>query len=453
MSTSRHAAPPAGPDRTAPLVVFSADAHVAPRMAELRQYCPAEHLAAFDAQAAQHESMGKAYAEKILFSVQSDAPEAQALAAGFERNLSTDAAYGSVDALLHHMDNDGVAAEIFFHGILNGGPMPLISPTGFSIDHTQGADGVTLEQKAAGMQIFNRWCADLVARAPDRLLPAMALPMWDVATAQAELAWCVDHGLRVVSLQAPRPGIPSYDDPAWEPLWSFAEEASVVFATHAGALDMQAAIGTTGPHWSAMLELEAGGWMARRALSRFIFGGVFARHPGLRYILAEQNGDWWSATIREYDSSYRNHRWQLGDQVPEPPSFYLSQNVFIGGSFLASFEAEWAVEQGYWPNLLWGRDFPHIEGTWSLQEEDEASDPARNVTHLAMRNTFSGIPDEPTAGILGGNAVRALGLDGDGLQRIADRINAPTLEELSQPIDAVPENGGGLAFRTVGAWA
>jgi predicted TIM-barrel fold metal-dependent hydrolase len=274
--------------------------------------------------------------------------------------------------------------------------------------------------------------------------------MWDVDAAIAEFEWCLSHGLRAVNLQAPRPGIRSYDDPVWEPLWSMAEEGNAILLTHGGSIDLQAAIEYVGPHYRTMTSLESGGWMARRGISRFIFGGVFARHPGLRYILVEQNGEWWSATAREYDSAYYCQRYELAEQVPEPPSFYLAQNVFIGASFMSDFEAEWAVEQDYWPNVMWGRDFPHPEGTWSYQEADEASDPERNVTRLAMRNTFHAIPDEPTAAMLGANAVRALGLDEAALQKIADRINAPTLEELSRPIDEVPEQGGYLAFRTVG---
>jgi predicted TIM-barrel fold metal-dependent hydrolase len=328
--------------------------------------------------------------------------------------------------------------------------VPLVSPIGFSFDHTGGEE---LTKRAAGIHIYNQFLADAVSAAPERLFPAVLLPMWDVDASIAELNWCREHGLRVISFSAPRPGIRSYDDPYWEPFWSACEDAEAVLATHSGAIDLQGLIdGAAGPHSFCLVELEAGGWLARRALSRLVFSGVFERHPRLRFLLSEQNGEWWSATVREYDSSYVNHRHMVRDQMPEPPSFYLKRNVFIGGSFMAPFEAEWAVEQGYWENLLWGRDFPHMEGTWSYQTEAEAADPERNVTHLAMRNTFAGIAPAKVLAIMGANAVRAFGLDEAALRQVADRINAPTLDELAKPIDAVPEHGGILAFRTVGAW-
>jgi len=48
--------------------------------------------------------------------------------------------------------------------------------------------------------------------------------------------------------------------------------------------------------------------------------------------------------------------------------------------------------------------------------------------------------------------VRVYGLDGDKLAGVAEKIGAPTLEELSQPIDEIPIEGSKFAFRTVGAW-
>jgi hypothetical protein len=38
------------------------------------------------------------------------------------------------------------------------------------------------------------------------------------------------------------------------------------------------------------------------------------------------------------------------------------------------------------------------------------------------------------------------------MAQIAARIGAPSLTELTAPIQAIPENGGVLAFRQVGAW-
>ena len=52
------------------------------------------------------------------------------------------------------------------------------------------------------------------------------------------------------------------------------------------------------------------------------------------------------------------------------------------------------------------------------------------------------------------NGIRIYDLDREKLQAVAAEIGAPTLEELSHPIDAPPEPGlgGVMAFRTMGPW-
>ena len=53
----------------------------------------------------------------------------------------------------------------------------------------------------------------------------------------------------------------------------------------------------------------------------------------------------------------------------------------------------------------------------------------------------------------GETAMRVYGLDGDELARVAARIGAPSIVDLTTAIDGVPADGGALAFRTFGPWA
>ena len=76
-----------------------------------------------------------------------------------------------------------------------------------------------------------------------------------------------------------------------------------------------------------------------------IFGGGFERHPRLKLLLVEQNHRWWTATVDEFESAYLSHSWMVRDQMPRPPSEYLRNNVFIGASFMAPFEAEAAIAE------------------------------------------------------------------------------------------------------------
>jgi predicted TIM-barrel fold metal-dependent hydrolase len=197
------------------------------------------------------------------------------------------------------------------------------------------------------------------------------------------------------------------------------------------------------------LSIESGGWFSRRALHQMIFGGVFERHPDLQLVLTEQPSDWWPYTLRELDSAWMAHSHAFRDQVPRLPSEYCARNVSVGSSFLAHFEAEAAVRDGYVDKILWGSDYPHMEGTYQRPQHDD--DPSMGL--LAMRHTFAGLDAGAVRAMAGENAIRVYGLDADALSRVATRIGAPSVVELTTAIDAVPADGGSLAFRTFGPWA
>jgi predicted TIM-barrel fold metal-dependent hydrolase len=432
--------------RTAPMIVVSGDSHVGPLYRDMRQYCPKALLDEFDefgeAAAAMQQAMREGGGP---LAVMNESPEGRALQEKFERGRMT-AGHHDMHARIRDMDADGVAAEVIFHGSQNGEPVPFVAgPGGFSFDH----EGDELDKTAAGLHIYNQWLADACSIEPERHVGCMILPMWDVDASIAELEWAANAGLRGVSFSAPRPGLQHYDHPSWEPFWSACEAHDVTLATHAGAIDFAEFFGTLGPHMFNLVEVEGGGWPCRKHMARMIFGGVFERHPNLRLVVTEQNGDWWTSTVREYDSSYWNHRFMIKDQVPDAPSEYLKRNVFIGASFIARFEAEMAIRDGYWENVVWGRDYPHIEGTYVYMDDKPDEE---NRSRLAMRWAFNGLPDEPVRAMVGENGLRAYHLDRDALQKVADRINAPSLEELDRPVAEIPRDGGVLAFRTIGPW-
>jgi predicted TIM-barrel fold metal-dependent hydrolase len=188
-----------------------------------------------------------------------------------------------------------------------------------------------------------------------------------------------------------------------------------------------------------------------------IFAGVFERHPGLRLLITETPGNWFPSTAAELDAVWAFYDAKrdeplnkaLLEQVPRPPSEYMANNVYYGASFASPFEVERAVAHGNGTQLLWGSDYPHLEGTFvNPEDRDEPS-----VTRLALRHTFCGLSAEETGRMVGQNAIDVYGLDAGALQAVADEIGAPTLEELATPIDAVPEGASLTAFRSgAGGW-
>jgi predicted TIM-barrel fold metal-dependent hydrolase len=427
-------------DRSQPVVIVSNDTHVGPRLVEdLREYCPKQHLDEFDAFASATTEQKNVANEMLRGSGYLDHP-----------NFRTPGHHDSA-ARLRDYDHDGIAAGVLFHGSMNLEPIPFIpqplgKPTVIG-DH---------ELAAIGMRIYNRWLADFVSQAPHRHVGLAYLPMHDVQAAVAELEWARGAGLRGVNFPAMRDGaLPEYNRRLWEPLWSACEALGMPLVTHVGAATNARYSGLEGV---ALLQLESGGFASRRAVWWLIFAGVFERHPGLNLVITETPGNWLPVVADELDalwSFYEAKRDEplnraLLEQVPRKPSEYLTRNVYCGASFASPYEVTHAVAHGMSSQLMWGSDYPHLEGTFVNPEDQDTP----SVTRLALRHTFCDIPAHDIVRMVGANAIGVYGLDADALSTIAEEIGAPTLEDLTTPIEAVPAGASQTAFRVgAGGWA
>jgi predicted TIM-barrel fold metal-dependent hydrolase len=335
------------------------------------------------------------------------------------------------------MDEDGITAEVIFAGAQNGNELPWMGA------FNAGAVENDPELRALGSHIWNAWLADFVSVAPERLLGVMQIPIWDVGNAIEEIHWGAEHGLRAINFAAPRPDYPAYNEDVYEPFWSAVSDVSLPLVTHSTSGERSAGLGGRG---SIMLWMSETRWLSRRGLGQMIFGGVFDRHPRLTLAFVEQAGNWVPEALREMDSAYYGVPTNapmplLGGVVEAPersPSEYWLSNCIVADSFMAPFEAAMRHEIGI-NTLMWGSDYPHIEGTWPH-------------TRKAMRNTFAGVPEEDVRIILEHNGVRTFRLDTAILRPVADSVG-PTPSELAQPLapEELPAYRG-FAFRETGSF-
>jgi predicted TIM-barrel fold metal-dependent hydrolase len=426
-----------------PLPVVSCDAHAGPRLKQdLRPYCPQRYLARFDEYVAQNEAMRQNMDFGEMFAMGREPEEAARYKAAIQGINQTTGHYDASQRL-KDMDKDGVVAELNFPTTHNFESEPFIQSDLF-IDPVKG-DPELLE---VGSHIYASWLADWCKQAPNRLLGVVTPPLWDIDKSIKEVEWAAKSGIKGIFLLMPRAGIKRYDSPDWERFWAICAETGLHLHTHAGGPFPEIESHTS---MIAMMEIELGGWPARQGLHQLIFAGVFERHPKLKIVFTEQNFEWWAASAREYDSTYVNHRGQMMSVVKRKPSEYMRTNVYIGASFMAPFETEDALRNGYTDNVMWGRDYGHIEGTFVVTDDD---DPVTNPGRLSMRYGYAKAPATEIRKMVSDNAIDFYKLDREKLTAIARKMKAPlTLRELTTPIAAIPPNGGMLAFRQVGAWA
>jgi predicted TIM-barrel fold metal-dependent hydrolase len=329
------------------------------------------------------------------------------------------------------MDADGITADVIFHGTQNGEQMPFVADALFA---TGGEQALDLE--AAGCRMYNRWLADFVSGAPERHAGLAYIPWSDIGKAVEELEWARAAGLRGVNFPAPTRKRPYYHDPMYEPIWSAAAALEMPLATHTGGGDRWDY--DDGVLGQAFQKLELG-FVTRRSIWQLMLSGVFERHPNLRLVLTEIYAAWVNEMLRDLDFAYTDSiNPAIRERVPRLPSEYWLTNCFVGASFMSHDEALMYPDRGA-VNLMWGSDYPHLEGTYPY-------------TRASLRLTFAGLPPEHVRPMIGATAAKVYGLDLDKLAVHAQRIG-PTVEEMATPPTELPDPAYvGYGFRRNSSW-
>ena len=136
-----------------------------------------------------------------------------------------------------------------------------------------------------------------------------------------------------------------------------------------------------------------------------MWSGAFERHPGLRMVMNEQGSTWAPATLDELDHFYQLRMFdQLRRDLPLKPSEYFRRQVFLGAGFTDADEVD-VVDRLGADHLMWGSDYPHIEGTWPNSQQ-------------MLSQQFAGRSDLEVARLVGGNAADLYGFDKDALAKL-----------------------------------
>lgn len=212
---------------------------------------------------------------------------------------------------------------------------------------------------------YNEWIAEFSAHDPARLKGAAMLNVDEPAAALRQLVRAHELGLVAALLPAYPGATRSYADPAYEPLWSAAEEMGIPLGMHVGAVrePRPASVDTIKFQmacWRPQLERYV-----REGLTQLIFGGVFARHPRLRVGSVEHELSWIPYFLMRLDDTYFQS--SFGHFVHRYPDGMSPSDVFRSNVFVAFSEDRLGVQQREIigpANLMWSSDYPHTETTW-----------------------------------------------------------------------------------------
>jgi len=324
------------------------------------------------------------------------------------------------------LDAEGVAVEVLFPDadVMGTGRLAS-SPFGSGLASSGDSDP---ELVMAGAKAHNRWLADFVAMEPTRRIGVAVVPvLHDIDAAVDEIHQAKELGLGGVMIPTRWMSEPAYHDLRYEPVWSAVEQAGMVLHTHSGAGPADYGLG---PGMVAIYATEAY-WWAARPLWVLLWGGVFERHPDLRYVIAE-NGAWWLPDLlwkmdEKFEGGHNTKK--LGNAFREAitmnPSEYFHRNCYLAASTPGVEDINRRHDVGI-NNMLWGNDFPHPEGTFPHTRE-------------WVRRRFNQVPEDEARRILGLNAADLYGVDVEPLAPLVERIG-PRDDEVhrDEPLEVIP---------------
>lgn len=298
------------------------------------------------------------------------------------------------------LEGEGVVAEVLFP---NGG-VPF-GGFGESAEH---------ELRGVGNRAYDRWLLDFANDSPGRRAALAMLTVHDLEATVAEIRWAAQNGMKgVIIPTVPGEGLPPYLDPSYDALWAACQEYRMPVHIHGGGGTPD--YGSYGVVSMLMYATEAT-FFSQRNLWILIWSGVLDRFPDMQVVFTETRADWVPSTLMLLDGIhgapfFRN----IQNTAKLKPSEYFDRQVTIAASFMNSHEAANRGEIGI-ANLMWGADFPHVEGTWPR-------------TRKSLARCFAGVPIDDVRAILTDNPARIYGFDVGSLQPIADRVG-PSVEEL-----------------------
>lgn len=389
-------AKPAAIPSSGNVMIISADCHAGAQPATYRAYLPERLRGRYDEWQAAYEAemearTGTFYDQEAEDARNKDESVLRAIEGEWDPHMR-----------IEQLESDGIAGEVIF---------PQQAPFGGGL--LQYRTKVDPKENLEGQRAYNRWLADLCNEHPGRHAGVAMITVDDIDVAVADTIAAKEMGLwGGVMLPAGTGDNQFYHDTRYEPLWATCQELDMPVHTHSG---WSPDYGDS-PAATAMFVNEVS-WYANRAFTAFVWAGVFERYPKLKLVMTEQGSRWILDRLEQFEMHYSSPLFKyFGQGLSMSPTEYYRRQVYFGASMLSPRDCALRYELGV-DKLMWGSDYPHLEGTWPHTME-------------ALNATFAQVEDDQEVrDILGLNAARVFDFDLDVLNKAADRIG-PSLDEV-----------------------
>jgi predicted TIM-barrel fold metal-dependent hydrolase len=265
----------------------------------------------------------------------------------------------------------------------------------------------TSEAVKAAMRVSNDWAKSELADRSPRLLPTAQVSMLDIGDAIEEVERTAELGFRSVFLPTQPPhALADYNRDDWEPFWAACDAAKMVIAFHIGTDPIDLAAGEAlgfvyrGPG-GAVLNYTETTFSGQRAAMKMVASGALDRHPNLKVLISEGGATWVPFLGDRMNEGYRQHAMATFPKLSRDPKEILMSQVYA--SFQHDETAVATVTSMGYNNVMWGSDYPHMEGTYGHTQEtlhhlfDGVDDKVvHRITVGAFEELFPGVVPMPT---------------------------------------------------------
>lgn len=266
----------------------------------------------------------------------------------------------------------------------------------------------TPEVLREALRVSNDWAFETIDKAQPRLISTAQIPTLDISDAVAELERCAEKGFRAVFLPVqPHPLQKDWHMNDWEPFWAAAEAARMVLAFHIGTDPLDLSKGARpgvvyrGPG-GAVLNYTETTFGGQRVVMKLVASGVLDRHPNLKILIAEGGATWVPFIADRMIEGYRQHAMAVHPKLKRDIREIIYTQVYA--SFQHDESAVAVAEHMGYHNVLWGSDYPHMEGTYGHTQEtlhrlfDGVNPKLRErITQGAFNELFPGLPPAPAS--------------------------------------------------------
>jgi len=237
----------------------------------------------------------------------------------------------------------------------------------------------SIDRKAFGRSVIrahNDWALESLKIDPDRIRPVAMLVTDTVDDMMAEAKRLIAGGARTLWIPTSQPpGGKSPADPALDPFWSLVEKARVAVVSHitggydffktdiwgqAPALDLQA-FQSQEFVGSDIYSLATLRMSVENYLTAMVLGGVFERHPDLRFGAIETGADWAGPLMSSLDMWVSIFP-KLAKQLSLSPSEYFARNIRVTPFVFEPVDEYLRRYPKLVDVLVYSSDYPHVEG-------------------------------------------------------------------------------------------